>query len=60
MRFPAAVAAASASAADLDLIQTASATPKLRECPTVPDEVQMPSGVSTAGTLRAILSLKGD
>ena len=60
MRFPTDVAAASASAVDFDLMQTASAIPKLKECPTVPDDVQIPSGVSFASTLKAILPDSGE
>ena len=60
MRFPTDVAAASASAVDFDLMHTASAIPKLKECPTVPDDVQIPSGVSFASMLKAILPDSGE
>ncbi len=43
-------AAASASVADLEITQTASALPKLNDGPTVADDVQMPSGVSSGFT----------
>ena len=48
--FPIAEAAASARVADLEITQTASALPKLKEGPTVADEVQMPKGVSSGFT----------
>ena len=38
---------------------TASALPRLRECPTVPEEVQTPSGVSLARISRATRPSKG-
>src|SRR4030043_48545 len=58
--FPTAVAAASARAEDLERIQTASAFPKLREGPTVPEEVQMPRGVSLGEIMIPILKLRGE
>ena len=60
IRLPTAVAAASARAVDFDLMQTASAVPKLSEWPTVPDDVQTPTGVSAAEMRRAILPLSDD
>ena len=44
-RFPTAVATASARAVEGERITAASARPKLFECPTVPEDVQMPIGV---------------
>jgi hypothetical protein len=44
VRFPMAVAAASAAAHDPAGTQTASALPKLKEWPTVPDDVHTAAG----------------
>ena len=43
-------AAASASVADLEITQTASALPKLKDGPTVADDVHIPRGVSSGFT----------
>ena len=58
--FPTAVAAASAREADLDKIQMASALPRLREGPTVPEEVQIPRGLSFGPTVIPIFRLRGE
>ena len=58
--FPIAVAAASASETDLAFMQTASAFPKLNEWPTVPDDVQIPIGISFFLTIIDSLSLSGE
>ena len=52
---PMAEAAASASVADLEITQTASAFPKLKDGPTVADDVQIPSGVSSGFTIKFTL-----
>ena len=52
---PIAEAAASESVADLEITQTASAFPKLKDGPTVADEVQIPIGVSSGFTIRLSL-----
>ncbi|MBA7644330.1 hypothetical protein ES703_52072 [subsurface metagenome] len=57
---PIAVAAASARAVDLESTITASALPWLRECPTVPEEVQMPMGVYLPLTSSPTVPVKGD
>lgn len=44
-------AAASASIADLERTQTASALPKLKDGPTVAEDVQIPKGVSSGFTI---------
>jgi len=46
IRLPIAVADVSARAVEGDITITASEFPKLKECPTVPEEVQIPRGVS--------------
>ena len=60
MIFPMAVAAASAKAVYGERTTTASARPKLRECPAVPEEVQIPKGDCSASICKAILLLKED
>jgi hypothetical protein len=52
---PIAEAAASASVADLEKTHTASALPKLKDGPTVADDVQMPSGESCGFTIKFTL-----
>jgi hypothetical protein len=54
------VAAASASVADFAFTHTASAIPKLKEWPIVPDEVQIPMGISFALTISVTLSHNGE
>ena len=56
---PMAVAAASAREAFCEMTTTASALPKLNECPTVPDEVQTENGFFLGSNSRAIFSEKG-
>ena len=46
IRFPVAVATASAKEVFFEKIIAASAFPKLKECPIVPEDVHMPKGVS--------------
>jgi len=58
--FPMAVARASAKRTSLHIIITASAFPKLREGPTVPDEVHIPSLPVPSGISRPILPERGD
>ncbi len=60
IRLHTAVAAASARAADGATTDTASAFPKLMEWPMVPEDVQIPAGVSPARIFRATRSLSGD
>ena len=57
MILPILVAAASAKRVDLDKTATASALPKLKECPIVPEEVQIPKGVLLAFISKAIFLL---
>src|SRR4030066_2214059 len=57
---PTAVATESAKAVEGDTMVTASALPKLKDGPTVPDEVQTPSGISEGNTLIPIFSERGD
>ncbi len=55
-----AVAAASASATEGEITIAASALPKLSECPTVPDDVHTPRGVSFGSMRSASLPLRGE
>ena len=57
---PMAVAIASARAVDDERATAASAQPRLKECPMVPDEVHIPRGVSWGLISRAILPVRGD
>ena len=57
---PMAVAAASAREVEGEKTMTASAYPKLRECPTVPEEVQTPRGVSSGRMEKAIFLVNFD
>ncbi len=41
-------------------MHTASAFPKLKECPTVPDDVQTPRALNAGGSLIPICPLKAD
>ncbi len=41
-------------------MQATSAAPMLKECPTVPEEEQIPNGMCLAETRNPIFSLKGD
>src|SRR5512139_3967257 len=59
-RLPTAVAAASARQAEGDTIVTASAVPKLKEGPTVPDEVQTPKGLLRVDIFIPMRLLKGE
>jgi hypothetical protein len=59
-RFPRRVATASARAVLGEMTITASALPKLREGPTVADEVQTPRGKRSGASLRAIFPVKGE
>ena len=60
LRFPIEVAAASATGHESEITHTASAFPKLKEWPTVPEEVHMETGLSLFFILRPILRLKGE
>jgi hypothetical protein len=54
------VAKASALAPEWHAITAASAVPKLRECPTVPEEQHIARGVWEGGTFRPIFPDRGD
>ena len=54
-----AVAYVSAKAQFLQIIMTASAFPKLKEGPTVPDEVQIPRGAWSARRVKPTFSDRG-
>ena len=58
--FPTAVATASDKVALRARMTTASAFPKLSECPTVPEEVLMPNGVLRAAISIPIFPLNGE
>ena len=60
IRLPMAVAAASARAQELATTHTASALPRLTECPTVPEEVQTAAGVFAEFSFRPTRILRGD
>ena len=55
-----AVAYVSAKVQSLQIIMTASAFPKLKEGPTVPDEVQIPRGAWSARMVNPTFSDRGD
>ena len=57
---PMAVAAASAKEVEEERAMTASALPRLSECPTVAEEVHIPRGVSSGLISRPIFAVKGD
>ena len=57
---PIAVAVASAKAVEDEMAITASALPRLKECPIIPEDVHIPSGVSLWLISKAIFPLKGD